>query len=246
MSMKWSEEEVDAVLRMRDVLKEELATVANNAEVVGDRCFIRFYRGHNRDVDTACTFMRNYLNWRVDKNVDSIRENIVKNGMNNPLKFPYSDIILRIMPQTVCNALMCDNLRRPLTVNRMNFSISDFAASVTDEQFNEWLIYCMEYHSVILEQLAQQKEQDVLREAELNGTVLSEPYGVIMQICAIRNLDGLSFEHVGPYGLGLFNAVVSKYSFHHSIMNIISPYTLHPKQNSLVTITLSCWGIIIS
>jgi hypothetical protein len=78
MSMKWSEEEVDAVLRMRDVLKEELATVANNAEVVGDRCFIRFYRGHNRDVDTACTFMRNYLNWRVDKNVDSIRENIVK------------------------------------------------------------------------------------------------------------------------------------------------------------------------
>ena len=206
--MRWSEEETEAITKMREILIDDINSVDQNVEVVGDRCFIRFYRGHECDVDTACEYMRNYLAWRKDNNVDKIRKNIVYDGYNDPTKFPHADVILRIMPQTICNTSMRDKHGRPLTIFRMNFSISEFSENVTQDQFVEFLIYVMEYHNVILEQLAEEKEREILATAQTNGTPLTEPYGVVMSLCAVRDMQGLGLEHFGPYGFNLLRTVV--------------------------------------
>ena len=69
---RWNEEETAALVEIRRELKEELEAAAQNIEVVGDRCLLRFYRGHLGVMATVCTMIRNYLNWRKENNVDEV------------------------------------------------------------------------------------------------------------------------------------------------------------------------------
>ncbi len=69
---RWNEEETAALVQIRDALKDELKSVAQNIEVVGDRCLIRFYRGHLGVMPTVLEMIRNYLNWRLENNVDEV------------------------------------------------------------------------------------------------------------------------------------------------------------------------------
>jgi hypothetical protein len=71
---RWNEEETAALVEIRARLKDELASVAQNIEVVGDRSLLRFYRGHLGVMDTVCTMISNYLKWRLENGVDEVSE----------------------------------------------------------------------------------------------------------------------------------------------------------------------------
>jgi hypothetical protein len=69
---RWNEEETAALVEIRATLQDELAGVAQNLEVVGDRCLLRFYRGHLGVMSTVCTMIANYLTWRMENGVDEV------------------------------------------------------------------------------------------------------------------------------------------------------------------------------
>lgn len=69
---RWNEEETAALVEIRSTLKEQLADVAQNLEVVGDRSLLRFYRGHLGVMPTVCTMITNYMAWRKENGVDQV------------------------------------------------------------------------------------------------------------------------------------------------------------------------------
>jgi len=54
------------------------------------------------------------LKWRVENNVDDIRNRILYYGINSPLKFPYGKILLNLAPQIVIASKCLDKKGRPL------------------------------------------------------------------------------------------------------------------------------------
>lgn len=93
---RWTKGDEDIINQMRSRLQDELASVMQFPEVVGDRRLLRFYRGNERNVTKACADYTRFLNWRKDKRVDSIRQDIVHGGKNTPFKFPYGEKILKV------------------------------------------------------------------------------------------------------------------------------------------------------
>ena len=82
---RWSLEEEDKLAQMRLNLESELAEVPPYPDVVGDRRLLRFLRGHNMDVTKATHMFRNFLKYRKEHNVDSIRDRICKYHWSIPL-----------------------------------------------------------------------------------------------------------------------------------------------------------------
>ena len=78
---------------LRRRLATEIATTGQFPEVVGDRCLVRFLRGHGHNIDKATEMYGNYLKWRKDHNVDAAREDIVQGG-KRPRQFPYAEDFL--------------------------------------------------------------------------------------------------------------------------------------------------------
>jgi hypothetical protein len=174
-----------------------------------DRALLRFYRGHG-NIQTACDFMRRYLVWRVDNNIDAIRAAIVTER-NSPTKFPHGETLLRAIPQTLCNVNTRDKHDCPLSWLTTDFSPAAAFAEVNTEQYTEFIKYSLEFQQLILEQLAEQKERQILADAEAKGEILSEPYGVIMQATVIRDLTGLSLAHLGPQGSAMSHIAISEF-----------------------------------
>jgi hypothetical protein len=88
---RWSVQEMEMLTEIRSRLSSEIAQAGQYPEVVGDRAIIRFIRGHNHVIDKATEMYASFLNWRKESNADEARENIVKGGMNDPMKFPFGE-----------------------------------------------------------------------------------------------------------------------------------------------------------
>lgn len=88
---RWSVQEIEMLAEIRSRLSSEIAAAGQYPEVVGDRAIIRFIRGHNHNLDKATEMYASFLNWRKESNADEARDDIVKRGMNDPLKFPFGN-----------------------------------------------------------------------------------------------------------------------------------------------------------
>jgi hypothetical protein len=88
---RWSVQEMEMLTEIRSRLSSEIAQAGQYPEVVGDRAIIRFIRGHNHVIDKATEMYASFLNWRKESNADEARDNIVKGGMNDPMKFPFGE-----------------------------------------------------------------------------------------------------------------------------------------------------------
>lgn len=205
---RWSDEETLALSTMRDLLKDVIASVDQNVEVVGDRALLRFYRGHLGNMETACRYYSNYLNWRRENNIDRIRHEIVHGGVNTPKKFPKGEFLTTEIQQTICDVNARCNKGCPISILRTTFSPSLIFEGVTKEEYVTFIQYSLEYQQLILEQLAEQEEREILKAAQENGETLSEPYGVIKQGCSIRDLHGLSLEHIGTQGQDIIRTII--------------------------------------
>lgn len=145
--------------------------------------------------------------------MDGIRQDIL-DGRNNPTKFPNADAILNLMPQTICNYKMKDKMDRPITLLRINFSLSQFLNEVRHEDFIEFMKYSAEYQKLVLEQLAEEKERKQKMEFENNPHKYeNDHYGVLMQACVVRDLSGISYEQLNSQGFGLLKSVIGSYEY---------------------------------
>jgi len=191
---RWTDLEQDCVNVLKDQLKDELAASPQYPEIVGERKMIRFLRGHNFDVNTVYIKMVNYLKWRVDNNVNEIRTNIVERGYDHPLKFPKGELILSLIPQLIIVPNGTDKQGCPICVEQYNFTPSEVFKHITIEDYIHFVMYSLEFRSLVVEQLSEQREQAYLKSlSEVERAALdhpdSKPYGVITTTCVIRDLS---------------------------------------------------------
>jgi hypothetical protein len=78
LDLNLNELQTDALAVMRATLAPDLAKAAPFEEVVGDRRMLRFLRGHKFVLQTAVKMMRAMLQWRLQNDIDAIREKIVR------------------------------------------------------------------------------------------------------------------------------------------------------------------------
>jgi hypothetical protein len=178
---------------------------------VGDRKILRFLRGHNNlDIEKVSHMITKFLDWRKEHKVDEIRQNILLGGLDSPSKFPYSELVLELQPQCVMCPYAQNKEKSPIYVEKFSFSPTKMLKHMTTTQFFEFFTYCLEYRSLILEQFSEERDNEYinsLKTEEEKNIALSdkdvpghEPYGTLVGLCIIRDLDGIGFEHVGSFG----------------------------------------------
>jgi hypothetical protein len=86
---RWSDEETAGLLELKRRLAVQLESIDQNPEVIGDRKLLRFFRGHNLDIDKTTEMVSKFIEWRKINNVDAMRSEIVY-GMTN--RFPLFSI----------------------------------------------------------------------------------------------------------------------------------------------------------
>lgn len=141
--------------------------------------------------------MEKFLKWRVDNKVDEVRANIVEKGCDHPLRFPKGELILKLIPQLVILPYATDKLGCPICVEQYNFIPAEVFQQITMEEYILFVIYTLEYKSLIIEQLSEQREREYLNSlsdderADIDDDSTNStkpPYGVLANICVIRDL----------------------------------------------------------
>ena len=136
-----------------------------------------------------------FLDWRDENRIDDIRKDIVDNNLDHWLKFPFGGLVSELMDSVVISPYAVDKSSCPICVDQYNFSPSHVLDKISLEDYVKYTIYSLEFRSMILEQLSQEREQ------ELRGTEATEDIkGIIVQTCVIRDLAGLGFEHISKQG----------------------------------------------
>lgn len=74
---RWSDEEIAGLVELKRRLAVQLQSIDQNPEVIGDRKLLRFFRGHNLDLDKTTEMVSKFIEWRKLHNVDEIRSEIV-------------------------------------------------------------------------------------------------------------------------------------------------------------------------
>jgi len=211
---RWSLEERERIADVRRRLGSKITSRAQYPDVVGDRRILRFLRGVP-DINVACDKYSKFLDWRDANDVDTIRNNILYGGMNDPHFFPRGEEVLRFFPQIVCAADACDNAGNPLSVERYNFSPSEALKVIPTEDYIKFQIYTMEYKILVMEQLSNSKEKaklahlqrELKHQQKVDGAT-SPTYGVVLRSFYFRDFEGFSLEHLGSDGQKLLGSVL--------------------------------------
>ena len=189
---RWIAEEEAALKILKEKIKRELADAPQFPELVGDRRLIRFLRGRDNDPDLAAGMYINHLKWRMDMNVNEIRNKIAYGGINDPMKFPRGDVIIRAFPQIVIAPYACDYVGQPMVLEQYGFNPKEVLSLVSIDDYVIFLIYSLEYRSMICEQLSEIMEQEYLQKHPNPA----DGYGIVLKICCIRDLKGLGMNHM--------------------------------------------------
>ena len=86
---------------------------------------------------------------------------------------------------------------------------------ISPADYIKFLIYCLEYKLLVLEQLSEIKERKLLatttaskEECDSSPPPELEQYGVILQHTILRHLSGVGSEHIGSDGRSIASAAV--------------------------------------
>jgi len=201
-------------------VRERLADLLRDAppfpEVVGDRKLIRYLRGHDHNIEKVVELYGKFLRWRKEAKVDQIRTNIVEGGVDHPLKFPKGELIMHLIPCLVIAPDATDNTGSPIVVDQYKFHPHEVLSQITIPEYVEFVTHAFEYRQLILEQLSEERERAYLSSLSEEERMRIDspdckdpPYGVIVQTCVIRDLDGVGFEHLSNKGREIIQAVVT-------------------------------------
>lgn len=214
---RWSDDEqkfLDELRGHKDVAAA-LVGAKNVQDIVGDRRLLRFSRGHGFVLETVAKMYVKHLEWRKERNVDAVRDDILYGGKDHPSKFPHAEPILKHVKQVIISPEGTDNMGSPLCVENYSFSPSEVLQDVTIEQYIEFMTYSLEYKVLITEQIAEHKERAFLKDIEARkaaGETIDEdelpPYGVIVHTVVIRDMVGVGMEHLGTNGQNILRAII--------------------------------------
>ena len=161
-SRQWSEKDREGLKEIRRVLDKELKEHPPFPEVVGDRRLLRFLRGKKHDAVKAIDMIKKHLVWREKNKVNAIRQQIVFGGLNSPFLFPNGKKILDIQEQIVVTPLALDRKGQPLCFEAFDFDPKKVLKHNNIEDYLVFLIYCLEYRSIVMDQMSDEKEQEYL------------------------------------------------------------------------------------
>lgn len=186
---RWEPEEVEALKEIRKRCQADISSVPPYPDLIGDRKLIRFLRGSNGKIELAAEMYSKFLEWYKTNNVAAIRHKILYEGCNHPFQFPLGELIIKLAPQIVIAPNALDNCGQPITLERFGFDPNEVFKFVTLEQYLVFLIYVLEYRSLILEQMSDVLEKKY--EAEYpDPSTRFNGYGIILKTCTIRCLKG--------------------------------------------------------
>lgn len=154
---RWSAEEERLIKEVREKCAKELANVMPFPEVVGDRRIIRFIRakyGNPNGLNESIKLYREFLIWRKENNIDYIRNKIVYEGCNNPLAFPNGPVILDLQPTIVIAPDATDKKGQPIVLELYGRNPALLLEKVSISEYIQFLIYCLEFRAIILEQIS--------------------------------------------------------------------------------------------
>lgn len=106
-----------------------------------------------------------------------------------PSKFPYGEMILKLVPQVVIDVICTDNFGNPMSVETL--TPATIWSHISVENYMKFRIYCLEYLSMILEQFSEDMEKKLIAK---NGEHSTEPFGCIAQLAIIRCMKNLSMS----------------------------------------------------
>jgi len=197
---KWAIDEVEKLSLMRDALKADLNRRRQLPDVVGDRRLLRFLRGHNYNVDKAVLMFRKFLNWRDANDVDSIRDDILYNGIKSPFDFPSGKKIVDLVPQIVIAHDVYDYGGHCIGLEQYCFDPTTVLSNITKDEYIRFLIYMLEYKSLVLDQLSDEREKKTLAKYKGNPPDTQKGYGEMLCCTIIRDFNGFGFGHIGYDG----------------------------------------------
>ncbi|KAE8976837.1 hypothetical protein PF011_g23888 [Phytophthora fragariae] len=187
-----AQEEKDQLHALRLSLEEELKTErhAKYVELVGDVRLLRFLRGHKMNVSVAATKYREMLAMRQKLNLDDIRDDIVSNNME-PDEFPHFQKIIPHLP-----FLDTYDIFSAADGHVFYFEMTGYAdfhkllTEVTEEEWQTFFLYSMEYRALKLDQLSRKNE-------------------LLVQTIQVRDLSGFSIARFNPKLLKRLKPLVS-------------------------------------
>lgn len=210
---RWNDKDEKGLEAIRHRLKDELSTIDQHPDTIGDRKLLRFLKGHDYDLDVTCDFISKYILWRKENNIDSIRNEILRGGCDHPSKFPHGHRVMRLIPQIVIDHDIRDRFDCPIVFEQYNFRPAEVLAEISLEEYVEFIKYSLEFRSLILEQLSEEQERKkyeslVARQNAGEDISNEEPYGTLCYVCIIRDLNGVGFDHLGSQGQEIIKAVI--------------------------------------
>jgi hypothetical protein len=190
---RWHTREREGLIRMKEILQEDLKTVPPYPDVVGDRRLLRFLRGRQCDLDAAVKQYRDFLNWWKTNNVEQIRNNILYGGMDSPYKFPMGKTMIDLVPQIVIAPHARSIAGHVVILDCMGFDPNALFENIKQEDLMTYIIYTLEFRSLVLEQLAHEEEEEYLKRYP-TPSERRDGYGTIPYLCSIRDLKGDNFH----------------------------------------------------
>jgi hypothetical protein len=106
--------------------------------------------------------------------------------------------IIENAPQIICSGDALDSHGNPTALETYNFSPTQLMQHVSLDSYKSFVVYCLQYKSLIIEQLSEAKEREYLAEHNGNPPETENGYGIILQCTIIRCLKGMSMEFLGP------------------------------------------------
>jgi pseudouridine-5'-monophosphatase len=201
---RWSRDEIALLAEMRNRLRKEISEAGQFPEVVGDRPLIRFLRGHGHNIDKATAIYASFLQWRQQYGVDAVREDICRNH-KQAMDFPFSkNFITDIWPQITMSTGMRDTAGNPIAIETYNYSPRAVFQHATPDDYTRFMIYCMEFKIIILEQLSEEAERKFLRNCNFHPPQTQQGYGVILQCTILRDIKDISREFLSSEAKNIF------------------------------------------
>jgi hypothetical protein len=136
--------------------------------------------------------IKDMLQWRLDNNVDVIRQDILYGGKDSPFSFPKGKLIISLAPQIVLSVNALDKRGQPLSLEQFNFSPKEVFKVIGMDDYLTFLTYCLEYRALVLEQVSHEREQAYLKAHPVEAD-REDGYGVIVLDFTIRDLKGIFF-----------------------------------------------------
>ena len=225
---QWSKKDRDGLEAMRAACAEAIAASPQWPDVVGDRKLLRFLQGHEYKLEKASEMYMKFLQWRKDNNVDAIRHSIMDGGLDHPTKFPFADIVLKLMPSIPIAPDACDKLGSAICVDQYDFEPNEVIETIGVPNYIVFATHVLEYKSCILEQMSENKDKEFLDslpddEARAlakkvpvyvdgvieGGVEETAPYGNMCTTLVIRDLGAVGFRHLGSTGQEIIRTVVA-------------------------------------